>query len=430
MPMRVVHVNAHEGLSGAGRAAQRLHRALLASGVASVLAVGHRTTGEATTVGGGSLAERLWSRNLPRLDGLAIRFRRGRRGDLFSTCAFPDPFGARVRALTPDVVNVHWIGQGFARPETLRTFDAPVVWTCHDHWAFTGGCHLPGECRGYEARCGRCPALGSDDPHDLSSRLLQRKERSYDGLNLTVVAPSRWLADRARASRLLAGRRVEVIPNGLDGTVFRPEDQGAARARWDLPADARVVLFAALGGPANPAKGYDLLAAALQVLARSGRAGRLVLAVVGTDSVAGAPEAGVPVRCLGRVADDRVLAGVYACADLVAVPSREDNLPSTAMEALACGRPAVGFGIGGLPDMIEHGLNGALAPPFDVEALADAVAWVLADGARWRALSAAARARVERDFTLEVQASRYLALYRQVLGEAAVGRAARGGGAA
>lgn len=422
MAMKIVHVSAHEGLSGAGRAAQRLHRALLEAGAESVLAVRVRTTDDPATVGGSSLLERTWAHNLPRLDGLALRFRPGRRGDLFSTCAFPDPFGRRVHLLAPDVVNVHWIGQGFARPETLRAFGAPLVWTCHDHWAFTGGCHYPGECGRYEAGCGRCPALGSDDPRDLSHRQYLRKGRAYAGLEFTIVAPSRWLAERARSSPLLAGRHVETIPNGLDGRVFKPVERDAARTRWNVSTEARVVLFAALGGPANPAKGYDLLAAALQHLARSGRAERLELLVVGADSVAGAPAAGVPVRCLGRVSDDGVLADVYACADVVAVPSREDNLPSTVMEAMACGRPAVGFRTGGIPDMIDDRVNGALAPPFDVPALAEALAWATSDGPRWRGLSAAARERVERDFTKEIQARRYLSLYERVCAGAGASR--------
>ncbi len=413
--MRVVHVSAYEGLSGAGRAAQRLHRALRAAGAESFLAVGQRTTSDSTVLGGETAAQRTLARLLPRLDGLAIRFRRRRRGDLFSTCLLPDGFGPRVRALAPDVVNVHWIGQGFARPETLRAFARPVVWTCHDLWAFTGGCHHPGDCRRYEARCGACPALGSERERDLSTWLQSRKARAYEGLDLTVVTPSRWLGNLARRSALLAGRRIEVLPNGVDAELFRPAPREPARDRLGLPREARVVLFAALGGAASPWKGFDLLAEALQALAGRRAVLGLMLLVAGATAVPGEESIGVPVRCLGQLEDDRALVDAYAAADVVAVPSRVDNLPSTAMEGLACGRPVVGFAVGGIPDMIEDRVNGALAPPLDVGAFAQALAWVLADDARGRALSAAARERAERDFTLEIQARRYLALYADVL---------------
>jgi glycosyltransferase involved in cell wall biosynthesis len=104
-----------------------------------------------------------------------------------------------------------------------------------------------------------------------------------------------------------------------------------------------------------------------------------------------------------------------AAADAVVVPSTQENLPNMALEALACGRPCVGFNVGGLPDIVEDGVNGRLAAPGDVDELAAALAWVLADAPRRRALGEAARRKAEQAFDLRLVARRYADLYAEVL---------------
>jgi glycosyltransferase involved in cell wall biosynthesis len=96
---------------------------------------------------------------------------------------------------------------------------------------------------------------------------------------------------------------------------------------------------------------------------------------------------------------------VYAAADVFVAPSVQENLPNTVMEALACGTPCVGFKIGGMPDLIEHQLNGYLASPFDIDDFVAGIKWVLAGGMPCNILRANARKKVEREFTLERQAN-------------------------
>jgi glycosyltransferase involved in cell wall biosynthesis len=112
------------------------------------------------------------------------------------------------------------------------------------------------------------------------------------------------------------------------------------------------------------------------------------------------------------------MALVYAAADVFLAPSLEDNLPNTVLEALSCGTPVVAFNIGGMPDMVTHRANGYLAPGFDTDQLAQGLHWVLEDLSRWESLSAAARETVLDTFTLQHAASRYYALYRELLGVA------------
>ncbi len=84
------------------------------------------------------------------------------------------------------------------------------------------------------------------------------------------------------------------------------------------------------------------------------------------------------------------------------------------IKAIACGTPCVAFNTCGIPDLIEHQQNGYLALPFDMEDLAKGIAWVLEDNERYVQLSDRARQKAEHEFTLELQALRYLDLFRQL----------------
>ena len=120
-------------------------------------------------------------------------------------------------------------------------------------------------------------------------------------------------------------------------------------------------------------------------------------------------------HALGEIDDDGLLALFYSAIDVFVLPSTEDNLPNTIMEALACGTPSVAFSIGGIPDMIKHKINGYLCRPFSSQGLADGIRWVLDDELRWHHLSAAARDKVLTDYSPELIANRYLDLYQQLV---------------
>jgi len=101
--------------------------------------------------------------------------------------------------------------------------------------------------------------------------------------------------------------------------------------------------------------------------------------------------------------------------DVVVVPSIQENLSNTVMEALACGTPCVAFDVGGMLDLIEHQRNGYLARPFESLDLARGMEWILASKERWCSLSERARERVETEFDLRVVTKRYIALYLDLL---------------
>ncbi len=125
-------------------------------------------------------------------------------------------------------------------------------------------------------------------------------------------------------------------------------------------------------------------------------------------------ELGFKSHYLGKLSDEISLALVYAAADIFVAPSLQDNLPNTVMEAIACGTPCVAFNIGGMSEMIEHQVNGYLAQPYQIDDLAQGIAWVIENRERHQKLCDRAREKAEQEFTLEIQARRYESVYQEL----------------
>ena len=258
----------------------------------------------------------------------------------------------------------------------------PVVWTLHDSWAFTGGCHVPGECVRYRDACGACPALGSTRERDLSRDVFDRKRRAWGRAVPAVVAPSRWLADAARSSALFRDASIHVIPNGLDLERFKPFDRAAARDALGLPRDRAFVLFGGVGAVTDENKGFRFLVDALARLRPKAGARAVELIVVGVRASDPRHQIPIPAHFVEPIGDEERMARYLAAADALVLPSRQENQPNLVVEAMACGTPTVAFRASGLPDLVEHEETGYLAQAFQSEDLARGIEWVLEDEPR------------------------------------------------
>jgi glycosyltransferase involved in cell wall biosynthesis len=207
---------------------------------------------------------------------------------------------------------------------------------------------------------------------------------------------------------------VAVIPNALDLYVFKPIDRQVARAILNLPMDENIVMYGALGGSADPRKGWDLLAPALVHLAQ--RRANLKCVVLGEREPKERILADVPTTWLGHVSDDYTLALLYSAADVVVVPSRQENLPQVATEAQACGCPVVSFNVGGLADVVSHCDSGYLVNDLSSEALARGIEWVLDDTGGPR-LGEFARRKALSEWGEMVVSRKYAEIFREVRSE-------------
>ena len=311
-----------------------------------------------------------------------------------------------------DILHLHWTTGLVDLPGVgvSTNPDARIVWTLHDMNLFTGGCHFAGSCNRFESSCGQCPQLGSRDPRDLSNRVWNRKRQTLSrvGPVMHAVAPCEWMASHARKSSLLRDWPVSTIRYGLDLNDFAPRPQEAARQAIGIPAGARVVLFVSnyLG---TTRKGLHLLD---EAFARLNRPDLFLLAIGhGTLNL----KSPVPHLQLNHTSDDRLLSAVYSAADILAVPSLEDNSPNTVTEAMACGTPSIAFAVGGICELIESGHNGVLVAPGDVTALASAVASVFSQEACLTQLRQQCRQTALDRNPIEKQAKEYIALYESLL---------------
>jgi glycosyltransferase involved in cell wall biosynthesis len=396
---------------GAGRAAYRLHSALNRNGVRSQILVQQRTSNDSSIVGPRGFTANVLSGVCRTLDGLAALPYLQIRHSPLQTGWVPGRIPKRVRLLAPDIVHLHFT-RSFVSTSAIRRLYRPLVWTLHDMWPFTGGCHYDHECRGYAKACGRCPQINSTRAIDLSRLVLAHKRRAWRNLDLTLVAPSRWIANCARASSLFRDRRIETIPYGLDLKRFRSIDKAQARTLLQLPMSKPLIMFGAASLD-DPRKGRTRLTAALQLLAATEWSGKAELVVFGEQVMEGELGKGFVARNLGVLNDDITLALAYSAADVFVCPSIEENLPNTALEALACGTPVVGFRIGGLPDLIEHEKSGYLADPFKADDLARGIAHVISNSSSAH-MAAIARTKIEREFDIDLIAKRHHRLYAEL----------------
>lgn len=371
--------------------------------------VQRRLTDDADVHGLGGVPGQLYANVRRRLDRLPLKRYPNRDRTPFSPAWLPERRAGRIREFDPDVVHLHWVTGGFLHPATLKDIRAPIVWTCHDMWPFTGGCHYAKSCEKYERRCGSCPRLASDTERDLSRRTWDRKSAAFEDVEITVVAPSRWMAECASNSSLLEGSTVEVIPNGLDTERFRPREPDRVRSKFGVDEEASLVVFGA--DSAVPRKGHDLLVEALGELEAPDD-----VHVVGFGSEDPLDVEGVATTSLGYLSESDLL-GLYSDADAVVVPSRQESFGQLASEALSSGTPVVAFDATGVRDIVDHEATGYLAEPFDPDDLARGIEWVLADGDRWRRLSERARSVAEERYSLRTVARRHRKLYEQVLSE-------------
>jgi len=412
--MKILLLNTNDISGGAAIAAYRLLKGLQQNSVQAQMLVQSKKSDDFSIIGPTTKWQKAFTRLRPILDSFPVKLYKNRKKNLFSPAVLTDNIYKKINKINPDIIHLHWIAGGFVKIESLVRIDKPIVWTLHDMWAFTGGCHYDEECGEYINNCGHCPLLNSNKQNDLSYRIWKRKKISWGNLDLTIVTSSSWLGECAKRSSLFNEKRVEVIPCGLDLNRFKPIEKNIARDILCLPKDKKLILFGSLSALNNKRKGFSLLKEALKkYFSKENKDYELI--IFGSSKPREEENLGFKTHYLGRLNDEISLALVYSAADVMIAPSMQDNLPNTVMESLACGAPVVAFNIGGIPDMIKHQKNGYLVKPFETEDLAYGIKWVLEDDSRRKKLSENAREKIEKEFNVVKVAKRYTDLYKDVL---------------
>jgi glycosyltransferase involved in cell wall biosynthesis len=411
----ILHLTTFQAEGGAGVAASRLNRALRNHGIDSQLLVYRLKTTEMGVLPWADHAwagSQFWTRFvaerlsfLPYEKDKSVRF-------AFSPAAVGVPIEEHPLVQQATIINLHWINFGFvslAGLKKLFSLGKPIVWTLHDMWAFTGGCHYSRGCERFLTHCQHCPYLAKPGAHDLSFGLFDKKKDLLAKAPVTFVSPSQWLCHLTRQAALTRHLPAVTIPNPIDTTVFAPRIKEDVRSGMGLPLHTRLVLFTG-ANTQDPRKGYGYFREAMNSLSTENAA----VLVFGKSPAEAYQDLTVPVYNLGKLSDVNQIVDAYAAADALVVSSLEDNLPNTVMEAMACGTPVIGFRNGGIPDMIDHRHNGYLADYRSAASLAEGIGWVL-DHNQAGVLSARAREKVLSTYAEPVVAAQYFQLYQSLL---------------
>jgi glycosyltransferase involved in cell wall biosynthesis len=334
----------------------------------------------------------------------------------FSTANFGRNIVNHPDIISADIVHLHWVNGGFLSFKSIRKLiktGKPVVWTMQDMWAFTGGCHYSGSCTNFMKSCGDCFFLKSPSKKDISFQIHQKKLKLFSTGNISFIASSNWMAENARNSSLIGNRKIIVLPNPIDTTVFKPVEKIAIRAKLGLPRDK----FLILSGAANlkdKRKGFSFLIEALSVMMKRNPEISENYGLVTFGKSSEVNDSVIPVYPQSYLKNDSEIAMLYQAANVYVIPTLEDNLPSTVMESLACGTPVVAFNTGGIPDMVDHKISGYLAELRNVQDLITGIDWVKNHAASAQ-LGQNCRKKVLENFSHEIIAEKYLNFYRSLL---------------
>lgn len=409
--MKILHLNTHDTQGGAARAAYRLHRALLSEGIDSKILVQTKASDDPTVIGSENKIEKAANILRPFLDSLPVKKYKNKTQTLFSPAWLPfSQIPNKITQINPDIVHLHWICGGMMSVQDLARIKKPIVWSLHDMWAFTGGEHYDEEQQHYIQQCGCSKVLGSNDSKDLSYKGWKQKFKAYAQIdNMSIVGLSHWMHNSAKKSSLLSKKNHFCIPNPIDTAVFDLFDKIQARQLLSLAANKKIVLFGAMNATSDYRKGYNQLIQALDLISDD-----YELVIFGSSEPLQAPKFKQAVHYLGHLHDDISLRILYSAADVMVVPSLQENLSNAIMESLACGTPVVAFDIGGNSDMIDHKVNGYLAKPFEPKDLAKGIQWILSTP-EYNQLCDNARQKIVTTFDNQIVAKQYIELYKDIL---------------
>lgn len=406
--LTVLHISTTDNSGGSGRSAYRVHSGLKHLGVRSRMLVGLKVTQDSDVL---PIANNVFNATADRFFNRAL----GRLS--FQYLFFPSSFGLLGHQWfrEADIVQLYNTHGNYFSHTVLPLLSRrrPVVWRLSDMWPMTGHCAYSFDCERWRTGCGQCPIL-SDRPElyrDTTATLWKIKRWSYSHSALTIVAPSKWMADMAAASPLLGRFAIHLIPNGLDTTVFVPTPKHEARKSLQIDQSERVILFSAQS-LTDPRKGGAHIQGAISRLAESEK--NLSVLMVGENGKNIDLPASVRTRFTGRVDDDKALANIYSAADVFVLPTLAENLPNGVLESMACGTPPVVFDVGGCRDAVRHMETGYLAEYADVEDLTRGIRLLLNDAELRDRLGRRSREVAMSEYGIELQARRFLSLYQEL----------------
>jgi len=327
-----------------------------------------------------------------------------------------------ARRLAPDIISLHNTHEGYFTTRLIRKLSriAPIAWTLHDMWAFTGNAaHTFGDISWKTMQCSA--AETKIYPHigiNTGKWLLKQKRRIYKQSDLHIITPSAWMQEQARQSPVFAGKAIHCIHHGLDLNRFCPRDRMSCRRVLGIDLSAKVLVFSSADDlDISPWKGGPLLMEILESLNRKTEYPIHLLAVGKGQLEAAQGLKNLVVHKMGFVSSEPFMTILLSAADLFIYPTRADSFGLVLAESIACGTPAVTFNVGGCGDIIKVGQSGVPVDPFDVERFTDETFKLLTEADQTAQLSRKARLFAETHFDLKQMAEKHFMLFQDIISQ-------------
>jgi len=325
----------------------------------------------------------------------------------------------KAKEFQPDVISLHNTIGGYFRTKDLIKLSkiAPIVWTLHDMWAFTGNAaHTFGNESWKEMKTGKdekkiFPWIGIN----TGNWLLKQKKKIYGKSNLTIVTPSRWLCNLVKESPVFEGKEFHQIYHGIDTDKFKPLNKAEVRRALAIPEEAKVIMFSAEKLKGSQWKGGKDLIEILQKIDSNLSETIYVIALGKGKADALKNFAHLKPITPGFIKDEDELVKYYSAADLLVYPSRADSLGLVLVEANACGTPAITFKIDGCAEVIRNDISGYVIPLFDTDKFAEEIIRLLRERKKLDILSRNSSRYANENFNVKIMADRYYGLLQNAI---------------
>jgi glycosyltransferase involved in cell wall biosynthesis len=263
-----------------------------------------------------------------------------------------------------DVINIHWLGNGFTDLSQFMNETRPIIMTLHDSWILTGGCHLPGSCLGLAQECNNCPDVRSRHSQLLIDKDYLQKREFINKQNVLLVSPSAWLK---KVVEQKVQKECTEIPNPFipSKKCLKKHD---LRKKLKLNTQTRLIMVSGVGIDKNRNKGGMLLQELIQNVQENIKY-PIKLLVVGNVT----PIKHKNIISVGLVKDQSEMADYYRLADVFVSLSKVENLPYAVIEACYYGAYPVCFKAGGVSEILTKANYGKLIRPGDFDSLCQSI---------------------------------------------------------
>lgn len=405
--MKVLIISYSDIQGGAARAAFKLHKGLLNVGINSHMLVSKKSSDFKEI----SQIDEPLNEKRAYYDSRAILAYEKRKDSIFTISLLDNEYLVNyINNSDANLVHIHWVSNSFLSIPDIQKIKKPIIWSMHDMYAFTGGCHYDNECNKYITECYSCPILNGYEKNDLSYKIFNIKKSVFKNTqNLSFIASSSWIKKCAKNSTLLKNKKVKKIPNPIDTNIYKPLKKEDCKKYFSLNTEKKYILFAEFKLGVEKRKGFIQLLESLNLLNNNTH---IELILLGDDLNTKLNDLKIKVNFISAIHNDDELINLYNSADIVVLPSLQENLSNVIMEALSCGTPVVAFDIGGNKDMIEHQRNGYLAKKNDCNDFANGIEWIL-NYSNYNTLEKNCRKKVLKEFAEDNIINKHIKFYKK-----------------